>query len=401
MTKRIIGMAVISLLLLYFITLILHISANHDTYMWDFRTHREAAGILASGADPYDPDILFPNADTRFLYTYPPVTLYFFRLFSMVDYETAFHTFLILKCILLIGLIYFWKREFLKEDADILFYVFCLLAFNSAVFLDMIAGNINLFEEVMLWLAFHFYLKNKLRLFCAGILVAASFKMIPIFFLILLLLSGEKKKYTYLFGSGAIFLAYLFIQYIIAPDLFADFLRNAQIVVGEPGGVVPSTYKMIGDLFQLIANATGIAVPQGIQLAVVSAIAAAILLLSYKAWIRLKSIEIEDKAMMEVFLACLIYALIHPRFKDYMYILLLLPSYYLIKNLHHTAVTPFLYILFILSCNRMVLPIVSSLYEFIWSYYPLMVAYCVWGLFLHHIFAAAQNPNLQASPRRK
>ena len=364
----------------------LHISANHDKYMWDFRTHREAGKILATGADPYDPDILFPNAATRFLYTYPPVTLYFYRLFSLVDYKMAFHSFLVLKSILLIGLIYFWKREFLKEDAGILFYVFCLLAFNSAVFLDIIAGNINLFEEIMLWLAFSFYLRGRLRLFCASILAAASFKMIPIFFLLLLLLSEEKKKRIYLLGSGGVFFAYLFIQYIIAPDLFAHFIRNAQFVVGEPGGLVPSTYKMIGDVFQLIANATGLTVPHGFRIVTVSAMAVAVIFLSYQAWIRLKCNEIKDKAMLEIFLACLVYALIHPRFKDYMYILLLVPSYYLIKNFRHTAVTPFLFILFILSCDRMVLPIVSSMYALLWAYFPLIVAYCVWGLYLNEIF---------------
>jgi hypothetical protein len=195
------------------------------------------------------------------------------------------------------------------------------------------------------------------------------------------------------------FLAYLFVQYIIAPGLFADFIRNAQIVVGEPGGVVPSTYKLIGDLFQLITNATEITVPHGFQLVVVSAIAVAIMLLSYKAWIRLKSIEIENKAMMEVFLACLIYALIHPRFKDYMYILLLVPSYYLIKNLRHTAVTPFLYILFILSCNRMLLPVLSSLYALMWAYFPLIVAYCVWGIYLYEIFR--MDPEVKATSRRQ
>lgn len=399
MARRIIGMLAISLLLLYFITLILHISANQDKYLWDFRTHREAGRILASGADPYDPDILFPNADTRFLYTYPPVTLYFYRLFSMVDDKSAYHIFLFLKCILLIGLIYFWQKEFLKADADIPFYVFCLLAFNSAVFLDMIAGNINLFEEFMLWLAFSFYLRSRPGWFCVAILAAASFKMIPIFFLVLLLLSEERKKYVYLLGSGAAFFVYLFIQYAIAPDLFAGFIRNAQIVVGESGGVVPSTYKMIGAIFQLIANATGVKIAHGVHVVVVSAIAVAILLLSYKARVRLKRIEIEDKAMLEVFLACLIYALIHPRFKDYMYILLLVPSYYLIKNIRHTAVTPFLYILFILSCHRMLLPIASSLYTLIWAYFPLLVAYCVWGIYLYEIFK--MSAEVRATPRRK
>lgn len=401
MAKRIIGMVAIGLLLLYFITLILHISANQDQYMWDFRTHREAAKIMASGADPYDPEILFPNTDTRFLYTYPPVTLWFYRLFSLADYKTAFHIFLVLKCILLIGLVYFWKKEFLKKDAEPVFYIFCLLVFNSAVFLDMIAGNINLLEQVMLWLAFSFYLRHRLILFCVFALIAASFKMIPIFFLGLLLLSDDKKKYTYFWGSGAAFLAYLLIQYLVVPDLFTGFIRNAQVVVGEQGGVVPSTYKLIGDIFQLIAKMTGATIPSAIQLSLVCAVAVVVIFLSYKAFVQLKHHKIEDRTMIKLFLVCLVYALIHPRFKDYMYLLLLVPSFYIIKNTRYTKAAPFLYILFILSCNRMVLPVVSSLYEFIWAYYPLMVAYCVWGLFLYEIFAAAKDPKVKASSGRK
>jgi len=386
MLKKIIGIAVTILLLAYFITLILHISAHDDQYLWDFRTHREAGKILAAGSNPYDADTLFPKARTRFLYTYPPVTLFFYRLLAIPEYKTAFHIFLIAKFLLLIGLIYFWQREFLKEDGSTLFYAFCLLAFNSAVFLDMIAGNINLVQQAMLWLGFSFYIKGRYKLFCLFTLIAASFKMTPIFFLILMLLPDDKNKYKYFFGAGAIFLAYLLIQYLIVPELFTGFIKNALIVVGEKGDVVPSTNKLIAGIFEILSKITGMTLPHAFQSAIYILIAAAVVFFSYKACLRLKHAEIDNRAMLEVFVVCLVYALIHPRFKDYGYILLLVPSFYVIKNIHYTKIAPFLFILFIMS-NRMMLPMVSSIYDIVWAYFPLMVAYGVWGIYLFEIFS--------------
>lgn len=388
MYRKIIGIAVTILLLAYFITLILHVSAHDDQYLWDFRTHREAGKIMASGSNPYDANILFPKARTRFLYTYPPVTLYFYSLLALPDYKTAFRIFLVAKFILLIGLVYFWKREFLKEDGGALFYIFCLLAFNSTIFLDMIAGNINLVQQALLWLGFSFYIKGRYTLFCLFTLIAASFKMTPIFFLVLMLLADDENKYKYFFGAGAVFLAYLLIQYLVVPDLFTGFIKNALVVVGESGGVVPSTNKLITAIFEVISKITGMSLPHAFQSAIFILIAAAVVFFSYKACMRLKHTHIENRAMLEVFVVCLVYALIHPRFKDYGYILLLVPSYYIIKNIHYTKIAPFLFILFIMS-NRMLLPMVSSVYDIIWAYFPLMVAYGVWGIYLYEIFCAS------------
>jgi len=386
MTKKIIGIAITILLLAYFITLILHVSAHDDQYLWDFRTHREAGKILAAGSNPYDADTLFPKARTRFLYTYPPATLFFYRLFALVDYDSAFHIFLIGKFLLLVGLVYFWQREFFKKDSSILFYVFCLLVFNSTIFLDMIAGNINLVQQALLWLGFSFYIKSRYKLFCLLTLIAASFKMTPIFFLILMLLTDDKNKYKYFFGAGAIFLSYLLIQFLIVPDLFTGFIKNALEVVGEPGGVVPSTNKLIAGIFEIVAKITGLTMPPAIQSALFIIIAAAVVFFSYKACLRLKRKQIDNRAMLEVFVVCLVYALIHPRFKDYGYILLIVPSFYAIKNIHYTKITPFLFLLFIMS-NRMMLPIVSSIYDIVWAFFPLMAAYCVWGIYLYEIFS--------------
>ncbi len=399
MIKKIIGIAVVILLLAYFITLILHVSAHDDQYLWDFRTHREAGKILASGSNPYDADTLFPKARTRFLYTYPPLTLFFYRLFALPDYKTAFHIFLIAKFLLLLGLVYFWQREFFKEDGNILFYVFCLLAFNSTVFLDMIAGNINLVQQALLWLGFSYYIKGRYKLFCLFTLIAASFKMTPIFFLILMLLPDDKSKYKYFFGAGALFLGYLLIQYLIVPDLFTGFIKNALIVVGEPGGVVPSTNKLIAGIFEIVTKITGLTMPHAFQSAIFIIIAAAVVFFSYKACMRLKQAQSDNRAMLEVFVVCLVYALIHPRFKDYGYILLLVPSFYVIKNIHYSKFAPFLFILFIMS-NRMMLPIVSSIYDIIWAFFPLMVAYGVWGIYLYEIFNFANESEKSGASHR-
>ena len=391
MAKKILGPIFIIIIFIYFVTIVLHISAYVDDYQWDFRTHREAGKIFASGSDPYDSEVLFPRARTHFLYTYPPVTLFLYQLFSMTDYTTAFHAFLILKCILLIGLVYFWKREFLKDDADPFFFLFCLLAFNSAVFLDLIAGNINLVEQVFLWLAFSFYIKERQVLFSVFVLLAASFKMTPAFFLILLLLWDDPKRYKYFLISAGAFLAYLLVQYIIVPEFFTQFIRNALTVVGEKGGVVPATSKLIGDLFQVIGQISGTAIPGVVQTAVIGIIAAGVIYLTYQAYLRLNRIETTDRKMITVFLVCLLYALIHPRFKDYAFLLLIVPSYYAIKNIRYTKVAPFLFILFILSSDRMELPVASSIMSFIWAYYPLLVAYAVWGILINEIFAAARE----------
>ena len=328
-----------------------------------------------------------PNVRTKFLYTYPPVTLYFYQLFALTDYKTAAHVFLIVKCLLLIGLVYYWKREFLKEDADPLFYIFCLLVFNSAVFLDMIAGNINLVEQVLLWVAFGFYIKKRLVPFCIFVLIAAGFKMTPTFFIILVLLSDDKNKYKLFIGSAGAFLAYLLIQYVILQEYFTGFVKNALTVVGEPGPVGPSTLKFVRAVFKVIEDFTGIVTPEGLQLAIVGLIVCGVVYLTYRAAIRLKSGDMPTREITEVFLVCLLYTLIHPRMKDYMYLLLIVPGYYVIKNTRFTRLAPFLFILFILSADRLHLPIFSSMMSLIWAYYPLMIAYCVWGIFLYEIFA--------------
>lgn len=380
------------LLLAYFITLILHISAQSDQYQWDFRTHRKAAEIFTDGSDPYDPVILLSQKDANFLYTYPPFTLFFYALFQQTDYNTAFHVFLLVKCALLVGLVIFWRNAFLGPAGDSLFFLFCLLVFNSAVFADLIAGNINLLEQILLWTAFFFFLQQRFALFCVFVLLAASFKMTPIFFIVLLLTSDHPKKYHYFGYAGTIFLAYLAVQYLIYPEMFMGFVRNALTVVGESGAVGPSTEKFVKEIFALLSQLIG-PLPPVVISAVVFALAALVVFLSGRAYFLLKGTRTDhpDRDKMILFLVCLVYALIHPRFKDYAYMLLIVPAYYIMKTTRLKKAFPFIFILSVLAAPHLMLPGFDFLSSIMWRYFPLMIAYTIWGLYLFEIYSAAPD----------
>jgi hypothetical protein len=127
---------------------------------------------------------------------------------------------------------------------------------------------------------------------------------------------------------------------------------------------------------------------------------AGIIYLTYRAAIQLKRSRVPSREILEVYLICLLYALIHPRMKDYMYLLLIVPSYYIIKNTRYTRLAPFLFILFILSNQSLTLPIFSSVMSLVWSYYPLMIAYCVWGIYLYEIYKLANESEKPGASHR-
>jgi hypothetical protein len=381
-------------LLFYLFTLIMHMSAHHEKYQWDFRTHRMAGQIWAKGENPYDPKVLDPRSGTGFVYNYPPVTLLFYRLFSLVDYQSAFHIFLTIKCLLLVGLIYFWKRMFLASDGDTLFYLFCLLVFNNVFFLDLIAGNINLLEQVFLWVGFYYYLKQKPYPFILFIILASSFKMTLAFFLVLLLLSDSRRKYFH-FGIGAgLFGGYLLIQFMIVPEMFKGMLRNAFSVVSEPGAVGPTTHKLVQEFMQLIGNFSGTDL-SGTVWFIAAGVMLLVIWLSAKAYFTLQQGSSDEKAKQILFLVCLVYALIHPRLKDYAYLLLIVPTYYTIKNAGRRSVFPLLFILAIMASPHWSLPLLDSLSTLLWKYYPLLIVYFTWGVYINRIYTST-NPSKQA-----
>jgi hypothetical protein len=382
---------VVGLLFLYFIYCIYYLFVNHQKYLWDFKMQYHAAQLFAEGGNPYDIKALKAKTGNPYWYAYPPATLWFYRLFTLADYNTAYTLFLFLKAGMIIGLVLLWRMKFVAKQAGAGFYFFCLLAFNSTIFLDMRAGNINMFEQLMLWLGFYFFLERRFLPFSCFILLGASFKLTPIVFLYLLLLTAGKRKYFYFFGSVIVFMSYLLIQYTAAPEMFQAFFGGAKWTLTERGVASPSTIGIIKDGFELLFRTTGISVPEAFQLGLFYIIAGGIIFVSLWAYLVLKSIEMEDKEKMILFLTCIVYALIHPRLKDYACVLLIVPSYFIINRMGYLKAYPFLFFLAIVSAANVTLPGLKTIYVFMWTYFPLVLAYFMWSLYLYEIYASRKR----------
>ncbi|MDP8229378.1 MAG: glycosyltransferase family 87 protein, partial [Candidatus Electryoneaceae bacterium] len=261
-------------------------------------------------------------------FVYPPITLSLFKLFTIFDVRTATYLFLLLKLVALAGLFYLWRRWFLDRPIDLLFLIFCIFAFREAILLDLRAGNISIFEQLALWTGFVMWRKNRLLLFTVLIVIVSLFKGTPILFLGLLLFTDQPKARVHLIGGVIIFAMLHIASYVFQPDWFISFF-DAASKIDERGIVNPSSLSLIQDIIDKFTSFTGIDVPNIISM-IVYAISA--LIVVYIAWRLIKSMPQTDRRIIGLFIFCLTYALIVPRFKDYSYILLIVPTYYIIKK---------------------------------------------------------------------
>jgi hypothetical protein len=370
----------IALIILYCIGILAQIPNEKEYYQVDFRSYYYAGKAYSAGLNPYDAEVLSQMAGaTVNQFVYPPLSLPLLRVFSILNFKISFYFFLFLKLIILIGLLYLWKREFLNGDADLLFYIFCLFGFNSTIFNDIWSGNISIFEQGVLWLAFFAFLRNKLLIFCILTTFVATFKFQPILFLALLGFSNDPKKYRYLFATAILFLGIHFISYLLQPEFFKNFIVLASSL-DERGIIAPSTLALLKDFRDVLSKKEIIFIsPTVIYLVIVTTIT------TVTWWILKSRVELEEKKVI-LFMLCLAYALILPRFKIYSYILLLVPSYFIIMKFFSKTSIPILIVLLMFS-QHTVLPGFNKLSEYIlWPYYPLIMTYCIWLLLVIAIF---------------
>lgn len=349
---------------------------------WDFKTYYYAAKAFEEGFNPYDTSTLSSLAGStiELKFIYLPLTLLFFRYFSFFEFETAFSIFLGLKIVLLAGLIYLWTRVFVKKETGILFFPFCFLAFNFTIYNDIVAGNLSIIEQFLIWLAFYFYMERRLLLFSLTIPVAAIFKITPMAFLILLVLVKDKKKYSYMMVSLLLFSIGVVVSYALWPQLFMDFLGNLA-GLDERGMSNPSTLPFIRDISEYFSARTGLEVSLNIQWLVFCAVASIIIVGSVYFYNKMKSGNKADKERVGIFLLCLAYALILPRFKDYSYILLIVPAYYILTKVENGKVRLLSFALVMVPS----FPVKPALVNLIMQYYPLILAFYIWLLYITHI----------------
>ena len=388
---------VLVLLGLYSLFLLWKIAGGIDQrYQWDFKTHYCAAHVAEMGLNFYDQPYLrhFCSPDVQQYYSYTPLSIWFFRFFSLFDYPTAYLLFFILKVLALAGLFFLWKKIFLETEGDLGFFVFALLAFNSALYVDLLTGNISLFEQLGLWLGFFFLLRRKLFLFGLCVVLVANFKVVPLAFLILLLFLAEKKKYLHFFGWLAGFFGLQAVSYALSPFLFKEFLRVFFSMLRETSGALnPSTFVWLQNLIRsYYPRVLGSAPPVLLSYVVFTLAAVVIVWLTGQALGRLKRRGGLETEKVAIFLSCMAYALLLPRFKDYSYVLLLVPAYFALKKYSGGLGRVFLFGLMILSVPEFVnLPGFKEIFEQVWGFMPMWAAVVIWILYLRHAFSLSKS----------
>ncbi len=387
----------ILLLVLSLLAIHIYTASNMDT-QWDLRRYYYGAVAYASGLNPYDAQALnkISNGQKVYEFDYPPPSLYFFQLFALFDYPTVFRFFLYGKFLLLLGLIYLWVKEFIPAETDPLFYLFCIIAYTSAFYWDIRSGNLIALEQVFIWMAFYMYLKHNYILFCLLILMAAIFKITPILFLFLLWFSKDKKLILYSLLTMALFGILFIISYFSSPVQFQSFLHFlfVQSISNEDGLFNPSTLSLLRDIFIMLAIKTGIRVSPIVPKILYSILTLAVLFISGRTMLRWNAKQSNETDKITIFFFCVVYALILPLFKPYSYILLIVPTWFIMKRIptktaYWTILILSIFFAYLFNISNWYYDVVlkqfyTHLYAtfYLLGYFALFCAFAVWGMYL-------------------
>jgi alpha-1,2-mannosyltransferase len=292
----------------------------------DLRIYRAAAAAYAEGRNPYEAGALTgASGRTQALpFVYPPVALPLLGPLLLFDYRTTYFLFFALKMAAVAALIFLWRRWLFRDDwSGACLYLLCALAYGQTIKMDLRAGNISVFEQLLIWAAALAFVRRRSWPFAALVAAAALFKLAAAGLLLLLLVDRERRNAAALLASmGGLALVHG-VSAALRPDLFEAFLRNAG-ALDDRGSVNPASLALIRDGLERLprspVHADGVI--YGVWV---------LLVLSATLWAFRRHDFRSDRAG-PLFLGFLAYALVAPRFKDYSYILLIPPSVYVVVS---------------------------------------------------------------------
>ncbi len=357
--------------------------ATSDSYQWDFKTYYYAAEAHSRGLDWWDPAVLSQVAqiEIKLAYVYPPASIWLFHPFTWFSYEVAYQIWLFLKLFLLAVSVFLWYRIILSEHDLPLFLLFVTLAFGSAAYWDLVAGNIGVIEQATLWLAIWALLREKLWLFVLGVLLVSLFKLTFIAFLLLPLLLRRGYSYRPILAGGIGFLAYLVFNQLNYPRESSVFWSILSSIDERGEAYNHSLLAFCRDTWEAVARPMGAestALTGGSILFV--AIAAILAVLSWRRWKNREASQTANDPMVTIALFCLTYALVMPRMKTYSFILLIPPTWYVLRR--SLRPTVFVLLFLVVSLTKWTPLPVPDLARLLWWYYPWLTALLIWGILI-------------------
>jgi hypothetical protein len=355
---------------------------------WDFRVYYYGAQAWRAGLNPYDPRVLPEDLYTGgWKFNYPPYALALFAPLTHLSVVRAMQLFLVVKLAALAWLLHIWNgllRTRITEPAWVLFLMF---AYSSAIFVDFVSGSVTTFEQLLVWMGVAALLGGRYWTFTAAIVAASLFRIAPLALLIVCLVAPDRRGYRYVAAGVGAFAAILLGTYAIAPALTSGFVRTLPTNFGERGWLNPAAWPLSIDLSTTIDRAYHVALPRTAIVALYLVIVVIVAVPTVLTIRRIAGTQATDRMEVIVYVAFLATALVLPRFKNYSYMLLIVPTYYIaMRSTRLRQAVPLL----LLAC----LPVYSWItmpehLALVASYSKWLIAFGAWGLYVYEIRGGA------------
>jgi hypothetical protein len=358
-------------------------------YQWDVMVYWWGGRAFAHGASPYGP---IPQQPEYLHFVYPPLVAALFAPLAVLTVSAAKVLWLALKLAAFLATVRLWRRRITEQSAvPPLFYF--TFAFGSAALVDFTAGNVAVFEQLLLWLGFAALLSRRWWTFALVVVVAAQPKLTPVFFLGLLLVIDERPRWAPFLGGSLLFALSVGANAVVLPGQTREFLASIS-ALGERGWGDPS---MLGVMEDLVDQLRGLrvplpaATPHLLYLAAVAAVFRGTV-----RWWRARRAASAHDPLLTVLVTLAMYALVMPRMKDYSYVALLPVGWYVLAT--HRQLSASLAVLAVLVPRplpqlKLWLPLVPQVY----TYAPLIAALVLWSM----LTAPASATDSRAAPEQE
>src|SRR5262249_50751918 len=240
--------------------------------------------------------------------------------------------FVAIKAAVLAWLIRIWSRLVQTRVDEPVWILFLIFAFSSTIFVDFVSGSVTTFEQLFVWLGVAALLGRRPWAFVAAIVMASLFRLAPIGLLAVCLAVPGERRYRYVAGGAAAFAIVFLLTYVASPQLTLEFVRTIPRNFGERGRLNPALGALVLDASDLVVARLHVAVPQALQGAIYLGAAGAIVATTIA--IARRAIRAAQASRTEalVYLVMLAYAIAMPRFRSYHYMLLIVPTYFVVTR---------------------------------------------------------------------
>ncbi|RJP31320.1 MAG: hypothetical protein C4547_15615 [Phycisphaerales bacterium] len=343
---------------------------------WDFESYYYAARVQARGGDAYDRAELVREAGHPvFPFVYPHHTMVFFSTFARWDVAEAKAVYFTAKVGCAAALCTLWLVVFVPRPGRLWFLAFVMLGYNAALLRDLVTGNVVTFEQLLLWLGIAALVSGRSGWFCAAVVASAQFKIMGILLLVLAFVRGRSSGWRAVSIGGACTVALGIGVYLSHPELARQFSQTSEALwAQERGGEKNASSRvLIWDIVDAVAanvDALDGVDRRTLGLPIYAGHCLAVVLLTWRTLRRVQD------GRIRVYLMILAYALIVPRMRDYSYVLLLVPTFELLRlNLARWRDVPL---------GLAVLPLVLTLPDagVVWPYRNFVLAWITWAVSL-------------------